>query len=134
MYNKAAKIIGDTKPDFISAVTDLRADNCKVFDQKTPTPDGVYCQSVGSVMKKAGSGKFPLNLSHNFVKKFDGKNDGLVGADSFEWGDNYLLLDLPVNRGISHADIIDLNRENIKGFDVREFYVKLVNGLKEKGL
>lgn len=134
MYNNAAKIIGDTKPDFISAVNDLRADNCTEFDQKTPAPDGIYCQSVGSVMKKASSGKFPLNLSHNFVKKFDGKNDGLVGADSFEWGNNYLLLDLPVNRGISHADMIDLNRENIKGFDVREFYVNLVNGLKEKGL
>lgn len=134
MYNNAAKIIGDTKPDFVSAVNDLRADNCRVFDQNTPTPDGIYCQSVGSVMKKASSGKFPLNLSHNFVKKFDGKNDGLVGADSFEWGNNYLLLDLPVNRGISHADMIDLNRENIKGFDVREFYVNLVNELKEKGL
>ena len=134
MYNKTAKIIGDTKPDFISAVTDLRADNCKVFDQITPVPEGIYCQSVGSVMKKASSGRFPLNLSHNFVKNFDGKNDGLVGADSFKWGNNYLLLDLPVNRGISHADMIDLNRENIKGFDVREFYVNLVHELKEKGL
>ena len=37
-------------------------------------------------MKNASSGKFPLNLSHNFVRNFDGKNDGLVGADSFEWG------------------------------------------------
>ena len=29
--------------------------------------------------------------------------------------------------------MIDLNRENIEGFDVREFYVNLVKGLKEKG-
>ena len=27
--------------------------------------------------------------------------------------------------GISHADIIDLSRENIDGFDAREFYVKI---------
>ena len=29
--------------------------------------------------------------------------------------------------------MIDLNRENIPGFDVREFYVKLVHDLKERG-
>ena len=32
-----------------------------------------------------------------------------------------------------HGDMIDLNRENIKDFDVRGFYVALVNKLKEKG-
>jgi triacylglycerol lipase len=36
--------------------------------------------------------------------------------------------------GISHADIIDLSRENIDGFDAREFYVKIVNALKKRGL
>ena len=30
--------------------------------------------------------------------------------------------------------MIDLNRENIRGFDVREFYVELVAKLKERGL
>ena len=29
--------------------------------------------------------------------------------------------------------MIDLNRENIKDFDVRKFYVDLVNDLKNKG-
>lgn len=37
------------------------------------------------------------------------------------------------DRGISHGDVIDLNRENIKGFDVREFYINLVSDLREKG-
>ena len=30
--------------------------------------------------------------------------------------------------------MIDLNRENIKGFDVREFYVNPVQDLKDSGL
>lgn len=30
--------------------------------------------------------------------------------------------------------MIDLNRENIRGFDVREFYVQVVANLKERGL
>ncbi|MGN0374887.1 MAG: hypothetical protein ACI4EN_05245 [Butyrivibrio sp.] len=36
-------------------------------------------------------------------------------------------------RGISHGDMIDLNRENIPGFDVREWYVQLVADLKNRG-
>ena len=29
--------------------------------------------------------------------------------------------------------MIDLNRQNLKGLAIREFYVQLVNGLREKG-
>jgi triacylglycerol lipase len=36
-------------------------------------------------------------------------------------------------RGISHGDVIDLNRENFDGFDVREYYVQLVSDLRQKG-
>ena len=80
------------------------------------------------------SGRFPLNLTYGIVKIFDGENDGLVGIDSFRWGEAYVLLrNAKTNRGISHADMIDLNRENIDGFDVREFYIKLVADLKARG-
>lgn len=71
-----------------------------------------------------------MNYSSIFVKHFDGVNDGLVGEKSFKWGEKYLLIESTDKRGISHGDIIDLNRENLKGFDVREFYVQLVHDLK----
>jgi triacylglycerol lipase len=29
--------------------------------------------------------------------------------------------------------VVDLNRENIRGFDVQEFYVKLAADLKRRG-
>ena len=57
-----------------------------------------------------------------------------LGEDSFKWGEDYKVLRNKYDRGISHGDMIDLNRENIKGFDVREFYVDLVSGLKARGL
>ena len=60
-------------------------------------------------------------------------NDGLVAENSFPWGCDYTFLTTNTKRGISHGDMIDLNRENIKGFDVREFYVQLVAGLKKMG-
>ena len=34
----------------------------------------------------------------------------------------------------AHGDVIDLMREDIAGFDVREFYIELVHGLKKRGL
>ena len=67
------------------------------------------------------------------MKYFDGPNDGLVAEDSFPWGESFTFLTTKGKRGISHGDMIDLNRENIPDFDVREFYVNLVSGLREKG-
>lgn len=133
-YNSTLKKFGEQNPDFLAAVNDLTDSNCKLLDSEMPIPDGVFCQSVGSILTKAVNGKFPLNFSYHLVKHFSGENDGLVSEDSFEWGENYTLLRPTKKRGISHGDMIDLNRENIHGFDVREFYVNLVNELKNKGL
>ena len=74
-----------------------------------------------------------MNFTYHLAKYFDGANDGLVGETSFAWGENYRLLTVNGKRGISHGDMIDLNRENIEEFDVREFYVQLVADLKERG-
>ena len=133
-YNFMAEKLGDTSPDFISAVRDLTSSACREFNEEVKDSPDVYYQSVGSILKKAVSGKFPLNLTYELVKYFDGENDGLVGIDSFSWGEKTTMLKNDrSDRGISHGDVIDLNRENIDGFDVREFYVQLVHDLKEKG-
>ena len=132
-YNAVASKLGDRDPDFLAAVRDLTASACKKRNEVTPDSPDVFYQWVGSVQTKAASGKFPLNLTYTAVKLFDGRNDGLVGENSFAWGQRYAFLDMALKRGISHADMIDLNRENIEGFDVREFYVQLVAGLKQRG-
>ncbi|PLS29069.1 esterase/lipase family protein [Bifidobacterium parmae] len=95
---------------------------------------GILCRSVGSKLAHATTGKFPLNFTYPLVKWFDGPNDGLVARPSFPWGESFTWLEPNGVRGISHADMIDLNRENIPGFDVREFYVGLVADLKRRGL
>lgn len=133
-YNSALRKLGEKEADFLAAVNDLTDTHCKQLDSEMPTPEGIFCQSVGSVLAKAGSGKFPLNFSYQLVKHFSGENDGLVSEDAFAWGQTYTLLKPTGKRGISHGDMIDLNRENIPGFDVREFYVGLVNDLKNRGL
>lgn len=132
-YNKAASDLGDINPDFLAAVNDLTFGNCAKFNEEIFDNPNIYYQSYGSKINKSGSGRFPLNFTYYLVKYFDGPNDGLVGEKSFKWGENYTFLTIPGRRGISHGDIIDLNRENYKEFDVREFYVQLVADLKNKG-
>lgn len=132
-YNTALKALGDKNPDFIAAVTDLTSASCSKLNETVKDSDKVYYQSVGSKLNIAKGGRFPLNFSYKFVKQFDGPNDGLVGEKSFKWGSDFTFLTTKGIRGISHGDMIDLNRENIKGFDVLEFYVKLVEKLKDKG-
>ncbi len=132
-YNASLRRLGDHDPDFMEAVTDLTHGSCTAMNESVPDAPGVYYQSFGSRMKKAGGGRFPLNYSFHLVKYFDGPNDGLVGEKSFSWGERYEYLEPAGDRGISHGDMIDLNRENIDGFDVREFYVDLVHDLKNRG-
>lgn len=132
-YNAALTLLGDREPDFMAAVRDLTASSCAHLNDLLPDSPQVYYQSVGTRMNRAQSGRFPLNMSYPMVKHFDGANDGLVSVDSMKWGSGFTYLTVPQGRGISHGDMIDLNRENIPGFDVREFYVNLVHSLKDMG-
>ena len=137
-YNNAARLLGDHEPDFLAAIRDLTASSCARFNEETEGEaghtEGILCRSIGSKMDRATGGQFPLNFSYLIAKLFDGPNDGLVSETSAEWGESYTFLTATGKRGISHGDVIDLNRTNIEGFDVREFYVELVADLKERGL
>ncbi|PJM77791.1 esterase/lipase family protein [Bifidobacterium felsineum] len=146
-YNAAASHLGDKQPDFMAAVHDLTQAGCARLNAEIGDSNelsgsasiagpfaGIVCQSVGSKLAHATTGKFPLNFTYPLVKWFDGPNDGLVAQPSFPWGEHFTWLEPNGTRGISHADMIDLNRENIPGFDVREFYVQIVAALKQRGL
>jgi triacylglycerol lipase len=132
-YNSAAAKLGDPNPDFMAAVTDLTSSACSRRNETVRDVPGVYYQSIGSVLAKPSAGQFPLNMTYHLVNLFDGKNDGLVGEKSFPWGSDFKMLAASGKRGISHGDVIDLNRENFDGFDVREYYVQLVSDLRQKG-
>lgn len=132
-YNKVFYAIGDDDPDFMSAVQCLTNSYCEQFNKDVPDAPEVMYRSYGSKAANRRSGHFPLNFSYPVVKKYDGDNDGLVALASMPWGERFTPLFPEGRRGITHADMIDLNRVDIKGFDVREFYVQLVADLKERG-
>lgn len=133
-YNKTLRKLGEPEADFMAAVRDLTSGHCSELDRAMPQPDAIYTHSVGSKLNRAAGGKFPLNFTYHLVRHFDGGNDGLVGEESFAWGQDHTFLRTDSPEGISHGDMIDLNRANLPGFDVREFYVRLVADLKQKGL
>lgn len=132
-YNKMFYALGDNSPDFMAAVKCLTNSYCEQFNKDVPDSPDVMYQSYGSKAVKLRGTRFPLNISYPVVKKFDGDNDGLVALTSAPWGEKFTPIYPPAKRGITHADMIDLNRENIKGFDVREFYVRMVSDLRERG-
>lgn len=132
-YNKMFYALGDNNPDFMAAVKCLTNSYCEQFNKDVPDSPDVMYQSYGSKAINHRGARFPLNFSYPVVKKYDGDNDGLVALTSAPWGEKFTPIYPPAKRGITHADMIDLNREDIKGFDVREFYVQLVSDLRERG-
>ena len=123
----------DQYPDFYGTVSELTAEACADLNQRLPNAPGVYYQSVGAKMAHESSAPFPLNMSYRIVHGVEGDNDGLVATSSMPWGEHYIEATPPGAVGISHGDMIDLTRRNIPGFDICEFYVALVQGLKDKG-
>lgn len=132
-YNRIFSKLGDNSPDFLSGILDLRASSCKKLDESLPDSPNVYYQSYMSEMKNFFSAGIPLNIGYLLIKKCNGKNDGLVWVESAKHGENFTLIENKFPRGISHGDMIDLFRENIKGFDIREFYTNIALNLKNMG-
>ena len=123
---------GDRKPDSYVASHQLDPDYAKTFNQEVLDAKGVYYQSYATVMKDSLSDTL-LTIPHFLLKLVKGENDGLVCIDSAKWGEFKGILSNKHHRGISHGDIIDLKREDYRGFDVIEKYIEIVEELKEKG-
>lgn len=133
-YNAAYRRLGDETPDFYTGVIDLTTEKCRVFNEVAVNKDGVVYQSYGSKMTSMLSAGFPLNFGYMILKRLAGDNDGFVSIASSKHG-NYLgEFHTKKQRGVSHGDMIDLMRENIKGFDVCECYVGILRDLKERGM
>ena len=139
IYNRLSKIgdtafriYGDVNPDFYNTMIQFRTSDSEEFNNNNPDHPGIYYQSYMSVMKKAKSDS-TLSIPFMLIKHLGEENDGLVSISSAQWGEFRGVFRNKNVRGISHADIIDLHREDIKGFNVFEVYINLVSELKTKG-
>lgn len=123
---------GDSHPDFYTATREFGTKASGRFNQEVPDVPGVLYQSYASVMRDFLSDPL-LWFPYLIIRAVDGRNDGLVTPESAMWGEFRGTLANRKHRGISHGDMIDLKREDYKGFDVVEFYVGLVRELKDRG-
>ncbi len=102
-----------------------------IFNPNTPNVSGVRYQSWGCKIK------FPvmrdlLELSWAVLLPFEGANDGLVSTTSAQWGSYRETIDGAWwGSGINHSDIKD--GLTVNGWDCQEFYVDVVNELKDWG-
>lgn len=122
---------GDNNPDFYTVCHQFNTSFAEEFNREVPDSDKVYYQSYTSVMKYPFSFNL-LGFTHLLLNKY-GRNDGLVTVESAAWGNFKGVYETRRIRGISHGDTIDLKREDYRGFDPREEYVKMVSELKEMG-
>lgn len=126
------KLLGDKTPDFYTAFQQFNTSSARKFNDKVQNSQKVYYQSYASLMKKSYS-DILLFLPHLIVNLFDGDCDGIVSVESASWGEFKGVITCDGIRGVSHADIIDARRIDIKGLNIRGFYIGIVSELKEKG-
>ena len=132
LFDKYYRVLGDKNPDFYTASRQFSTYHSKKFNEEVKNVDGVYYQSYATVVKNMFS-DYVVTIPYILVKLTEGENDGLVSINSAKWGEFKGVLRNNHSRGISHGDIIDLRREDYKGFDVIEKYVEVVSELKDKG-
>lgn len=133
-YNKVFQKLGDANPDFLRGVQELMVQNCSAFHASHPCLPSVAYLAVMSKMHNVHAASFPLNLGYLLNRKHGGDNDGLVPVESARLENvPFAMVPETKKRGVSHGDMIDLMRENIADFDVREWYSQLVQQLKKNG-
>lgn len=132
IVNRTFRKFGDHNPDFYTACRQFTTGFCQQFNADNRDDPRVYYQSYASVMKSMFS-DIVLSIPYLIVRCTGGENDGLVTIDSAQWGTFRGVIRSKYQRGISHGDMIDLRRDDYRGFDVRKFYVNLVAELKQKG-
>lgn len=132
--NKPFLIAGDNEPDCYSSSKQLDPKYCEEFNKVNLNVEGVYYQSYTSVMKNMFSDSL-LSIPYLGMRLMKAReSDGLVEINSAKWGEFKGVLRSTSKRGISHGDMIDLKREDIRGFDVLKFFYEVVCELKEKGM
>ena len=134
------RMLGDKKPDFFTASRQFSTAHMKEFNNQNPDMPEVYYQSYAAVMKNPFSDLI-LFWPNLFVWLVEGENDGLVTPESAAWTNFRGILRGATNRGISHADEVDVRRMNFtkkscnSGIsDIREFYIEIASDLKQIGL
>jgi triacylglycerol lipase len=112
--NLARRLADDKNPDFYAGIRSMGSEYMREFNEANPDMPGVYYQSfAGQVYAPASD--LILSWPGYVVKDTEGMpNDGLVTVESAQWANFRGVIRGAGYRGISHADEVDLRREDIE--------------------
>lgn len=129
-----AYIFGDTNPNSVQNGYDVCTDYMKnVFNPNTPNMPGIYYQSWASKIKWAAP-TLVLEPTWLYLLAKEGANDGLVSVESAKWGNfRGTISGAWWSPGVDHINMIGHFFGITPGFDAEEFYVELVEDLKNRG-
>jgi len=122
------RIFGDVNPDIHEANRDLTTENMKEFNENVFMDERVFFQSIYSVMNDSSHDPF-YAITHAYINRTNGENDGLVSAFSARWGENTIRLPY----SLSHRQIIDHEREAVNGIDIPNIFLEIVRDLSVRG-
>lgn len=127
-------VMGDSNPDSLQNMLDLTTEYMKtVFNPNTPDMDDIYYQSYTS-KAKWGCPSVLLQGPWLIMLFKEGANDGLVSVESAKWGEfKGVEKGAWYSPGVDHLNIVDQFLGITPGFDAPEFYVDLVEDLKNSG-
>ena len=136
------RLLGDKHPDALSCFRQFTTSESERFNRENPDIDGIFYQSFGFKMKNAFS-DITMLIPYLVVKHYEGDNDGLLAERAVKWTNYRGMHVSSTNRGISHADEVDIRRMRFSHkttekenevSDITQFYICIVNELKNKGL
>lgn len=132
------KICGDKNPNTYEVFKTFTTAAAEEFNRNNPDEPGVYYQSYAFVMRHAWSDLF-MFVPGMVVKLLEGPNDGLLTPRAVRWTNFRGIVVSNSNRGISHCDEVDMRRKRLtkrqgEGVqDITDFYLGVVNDLRDKG-
>jgi triacylglycerol lipase len=133
------RILGDVNPDFQNVCGQFTTEFAQEFNNENPDVLDVYYQSYAAVMKNSFSDMF-MFIPHFIINIVEGKNDGLVTPKSAKWTNFKGVFRGTTNRGISHADEVDIRRMRFSSKnladgvnDICDVYSQIVCELKYLG-
>lgn len=130
------RLLGDRSPNTYEAIKSFRTSDAKRFNAENPDAEGVYYQSYAFAMKKVTS-DILMAVPWTVVNHFEGENDGLLSPNAVRWTNFKGVFYGSGGRGISHCDEVDMRRRKLSSekdgdiSDITDFYIDIINGLKE---
>lgn len=122
------RILGDKRPDFLTACRQLNSRELKA--EALAYPEKIYCQSYSSTMKNAAADpvlSLPYMISTRYEKDF---SDGMVSRSSAKFAE---YKGDCIDDSISHNEIVCYMTRKSKKDRVVRFYIELCEDLVKRG-